>query len=137
MKILVTGAKGMLGQDLCPVLEDEDYEVIETSIENLDITDINQVEERLSEEKPDIIIHCASYTNVDLAETEKNLAEKINVKGTENLAKFSAKNDITLIYISTDYIFDGEKSEPYTEKDIPNPLNYYGKTKFEGELSVQ
>ncbi len=137
MKILVTGAKGMLGQDLCPVLEDENYEVIETSIENLDITDINQVKNTLSEEKPDIVIHCAGYTNVDLAETEKELATKINVTGTENIAKCCANNDITLVYISTDYVFDGTKKEPYTPEDIPNPLNHYGQTKLEGELAVQ
>jgi len=137
MKILVTGAKGMLGQDLCPVLEDEDYEIVETSIENLDITNINQVEKILSEENPDIVIHCASYTNVDLAETEKTSAEKINVKGTENIAKYCGNNNITLIYISTDYVFDGGKPSPYLPEDKPNPINYYGKTKFEGELAVQ
>jgi len=137
MKILVTGAKGMLGQDLCPVLEDEDYEVVETSIENLDITDINQVREKISEEQPDIVIHCAGYTKVDLAETEKDLAHKINVTGTENIAKICGENNIILVYISTDYVFDGAKNEPYTPEDIPNPLNYYGQTKLEGELAVQ
>ena len=137
MKILVTGAKGMLGQDLCPVLEDEDYEVVETSIENLDITDINQVRETISVEKPDIVVHCAGYTNVDLAETEKDLAKKINVTGTENVAKVCGNNDITLIYISPDYVFDGTKDKPYHPDDIPNPLNYYGETKLEGELAVQ
>lgn len=137
MKILVTGAKGMLGQDLCPVLEDEDYEVVETSIENLDITDINNVQEIILKENPDIVIHCAGYTNVDLAETEKELAHKINVIGTENVAKVCGENDVTLIYISTDYVFDGTKGKPYTPEDTPNPLNYYGETKLVGELAVQ
>lgn len=137
MKILVTGSKGMLGQDLCPVLEDENYEVIETSIENLDITDSNQVKSKISEEKPDIIIHCAGYTNVDLAETEKDVAKKINVDGTENIARICGEKDITLVYISTDYVFDGTKKEAYTPDDKPNPLNYYGQTKYEGEIAVQ
>lgn len=137
MKILVTGAKGMLGQDLCPVLEDEDFEVVETDIQDLDITDFNQVEEKLAQEKPDIVIHCAGYTNVDLAETDKEKAEKINVLGSENLAKICGKNDITMIYISTDYVFDGEKTESYKPTDEPNPINYYGLTKFKGEQAVK
>ena len=137
MKILVTGAKGMLGQDLCPVLEDENFEVIETDIQDLDITDFNQVEEKLTQEKPDIVIHCAGYTNVDLAETDKEKAEKINVLGSENLAKICKKNDITMIYISTDYVFNGEKTESYKPTDEPNPINYYGLTKFKGEQAVK
>ena len=137
MKILVTGAKGMLGQDLCPVLEDENYEVVETSIEDLDITNFEQVKERFNNEQPDMVIHCAGYTNVDLAETEKDIAKKINVIGTENIAKTCGERDITLIYLSTDYVFDGTKKEPYKPEDKPNPLNYYGQTKYEGELEVQ
>lgn len=137
MKILVTGAKGMLGQDLCPVLEDEDFEVVETDIHNLDITDINQVEKMLKSEKPDMVIHCAGYTNVDLAESEPEKASKINGLGTENLAKVCGKNDITMIYISTDYVFDGTKTEPYKPTDEPNPQSVYGKTKRDGEIAVQ
>lgn len=107
-KVLVTGAKGMLGQDLCPILEDEGYEIVETDIDNLDITDKNNVYEVLKRENPEIVIHCAAYTNVDKAEEEIEVAEKINVQGTENIAKFCGENDITLVYISTDYVFDGE-----------------------------
>lgn len=137
MKILVTGANGMLGQDLCPMLEDEDFEVIETDIHNLDITNLKQVEDVLKKESPDFVIHCAAYTNVDKAEEEKDLANKINVVGTENLAKVCAKNKITLVYISTDYVFDGKKPTPYTHKDKTNPINHYGFTKCEGEKLVQ
>lgn len=137
MKILVTGAKGMLGQDLCPVLEDEDFEVVETDIHNLDITDINQVKKMITEEKPDMVIHCAGYTNVDLAEAEPEKAEKINTLGTENLAKTCGKNDITMIYISTDYVFDGTNDKPYKPEDEPNPQSVYGKTKRGGEIAVQ
>lgn len=136
-KILVTGADGMLGQDLCPMLEDCGYEVIETDIDNLDITNEFQVNSIISDIKPDYLIHCAAYTNVDKAEDEKELAHKINTKGTEYIAKACAKNDITLIYISTDYVFDGTKNEPYEIDDRTNPINEYGKTKLGGELAVK
>ena len=98
-KILVTGAKGMLGHDLCPTLEDAGYETIETDIDNLDITDFDLVQKFLKEAKPDAVVHCAAYTNVDKAETEgKDLAMKINVTGTENLAKTCAEFDIPIVY---------------------------------------
>lgn len=135
MKALVTGAKGMLGQDLCPILEDNGYEVIETDIHNLDIT--KDCSEFITSEKPDIVIHCAAYTNVDKAEEDLETATLINVTGTENIAKACAKNDIPLVYISTDYVFDGTKSEPYTADDTPNPLNNYGLTKLQGEEAVK
>lgn len=137
MKILVTGADGMLGQDLCPVLEDEGYDVVETDIKTLDVTDFEEAKTYITKEKPDIVIHCAAYTNVDKAEEELEKATLINVKGTENIAKICAENDIVLVYISTDYIFDGEKKEPYQPEDKPNPINNYGKTKLEGEKAVQ
>lgn len=137
MKVLVTGAKGMLGQDLCPILEDEGFEVVETDIDCLDITDFNQVEQKLSAEKPDYVVHCAAYTNVDKAEDDLETSRLINVKGTENLAFVCSKLDIILVYISTDYVFDGEKNQPYLPDDMPNPLNNYGLTKFEGENAVK
>lgn len=139
MKILITGANGMLGQDLCPILEDLDFvdEIIETDIENLDITNEIQTKSTLKKVNPDIVIHCAAYTNVDMAETEKDVAEKINVKGTENIAKACKSIDATLIFISTDYVFDGVKKEKYLPTDTPNPLNTYGKTKLEAEKIVQ
>ena len=136
-KVLVTGAKGMLGKDLCPILEDSGYEVIETDIDTMDITDIFSVKSNIEKYNPDIVIHCAAYTNVDGAETDKETAEKINVLGTENIAKMCAKNNVELVYISTDYVFDGEKSEPYQPDDKPNPLNVYGLTKLKGEQAIQ
>ena len=111
-KVLVTGAKGMLGKDLCPILEDAGYEVIETDIDTMDITDIFSVKSNIEKNEPDMVIHCAAYTNVDGAEADKETAEKINVEGTKNLAKICSKNDIPILYISTDYVFDGEKDEP-------------------------
>ena len=136
MKILVTGAKGMLGQDLCPILEDEDYDVIETGVDTLDITDLEQVKTVLEREKPDYVIHCAAYTNVDGAEEDLITAKRINVKGTENIAKICAENDIAMVYISTDYVFNGENTEPYLISDVPNPINNYGLTKMQGEEAV-
>ena len=137
MKILVTGANGMLGQDLCPILEDNEYEVYETDIHNLDITKIDEVEKVLKEEKPDIVIHCAAYTNVDKAEEDIETARLINKTGTENLAKICAEIEATIIYISTDYVFDGTKTSPYLPEDKTNPINNYGLTKLEGEEAIK
>jgi len=137
MKVLVTGAKGMLGQDLCPILEDAGAFVVETDIDTLDITNFGVVESVLKAESPDYVIHCAAYTNVDKAEEELEKARAINSKGTENIAKVCKEIDAVLVYISTDYVFDGEKTEQYTPDDIPNPLNNYGLTKLEGEKAVQ
>lgn len=137
MKILVTGANGMLGKDLCPILEDIGAYVIETDIDNLDITDTDMVNAFLNETHPDMVIHCAAYTNVDKAEEDIDTAEKINVYGTENIAQTCGKLDIPLIYISTDYVFDGTKTSPYTPEDIPNPINNYGLTKLRGEQAVK
>ncbi len=137
MKILVTGSKGMLGQDLCPILEDEDFEVIETDVDTLDITDEKNIEEVFNEKHPEFVIHCAAYTNVDKAEEDKETAFKINAKGTENLAKACKKADIPILYISTDYVFDGTKQGKYLPNDKTNPINVYGESKLAGEKAVQ
>lgn len=136
-KVLITGANGMLGQDLSPILEDEGFEVIETDIDTLDITDIKNVEDVLNNNKPDYVIHCAAYTNVDKAEEDRENAYKINSLGSENIAKICKKLDITLIYISTDYVFDGTKNDKYLPNDETSPINVYGVTKLEGEKAVQ
>jgi len=137
MKILVTGANGMLGQDLCPILEDIGAYVIETDVNSLDIRNAEMVKTVIEEESPDIVIHCAAYTNVDKAEEDIETATKINVLGSENLAKICGEKDITMVYISTDYVFDGKKGSPYTSEDKANPLNNYGITKFQGEEAVR
>lgn len=137
MKVLVTGANGMLGQDLCPILEDVGAFVIETDVDTLDITNAEQVKQVLTDIRPDMVIHCAAYTNVDKAEEDLKTAELINVTGTENIAEACGKLGITLVYISTDYVFDGESVEPYTPEDLPNPINNYGATKYEGEEAVR
>lgn len=136
-KVLVTGAKGMLGQDLCPVLEDAGYDVIETDVDNMDITSPESISNMFETETPDIVIHCAAYTNVDKAEEDLKTARLINAQGTENLAKECAKRDITIVYISTDYVFDGNGKEPYKPCEKEAPLNNYGLTKYEGELAIK
>ncbi len=137
MKLLVTGANGMLGQDLCPEFEKAGFEVIKTDKDELDITDYDAVEDFFNNLRPEFVIHCAAYTNVDKAEEDVETAALINVKGTENIAKASSQINATMVYISTDYVFDGTKKTPYLPDDIPNPINMYGQTKLEGELAVQ
>ena len=136
MKILVTGANGMLGQDLCPILEDEGHTVVETDVDTLDITNFEMVKEVLNKEKPDCVIHCAAYTNVDKAEEDLETAKLINSKGTENIAKVSSELDITVVYISTDYVFQGDRSIPCREDWPTEPLGVYGVTKLQGEKAV-
>lgn len=137
MKILVTGAKGMLGQDLCPILEDNGDIVIEIDIDTLDLTKGNDVEKFVKDLKPDAVIHCAAYTAVDKAEEEPEKAELINAHGTENIAKVCGELDIPIVYISTDYVFDGCKTTPYEPDDEVNPQTVYGKTKLLGEVAVK
>lgn len=137
MKILVTGAKGMLGQDLCPILKENGHKVIETDVHNMDITNFNQAEYVIKYYKPDFVVHCAAYTNVDKAEEDSKLAFKINEKGTVNLAKICAEQSIPIIYISTDYVFNGEATEPYKTDEPRNPLGAYGLSKAKGEEAIE
>ena len=137
MKILITGAKGMLAKDLIQILENQRYLVVGKTHQDLDITNKDSVIKVLKQENPDIVIQCAAYTKVDDAENNLNLARKINAKGCEIVAKACNEIDSTMIYISTDYVFDGEKFSPYTTSDTPKPLNNYGLTKYEGELAVK
>lgn len=135
--VLVTGANGMLAQDLCPMLEDADFEVIETDKDELDITNEMQVHKVISEIKPDFVIHCAAYTNVDKAEEQPEIAEMLNAKGAEYVAKACNANNAVMIYISTDYVFDGTKDSPYEPNDKTNPTGVYGLSKFHGEQAVR
>lgn len=137
MKVLVTGASGMLGQDLCPMLEDAGYEVVETDSNSMDITNSDKVAEKFKEHKPDYVIHCAAYTNVDKAEEDFETALLINEKGTENVAIAASKADIPMVYISTDYVFDGTANKPYKPDDSTNPVDNYGLSKLKGEEAVR
>ena len=136
-KVLVTGAKGMLGQDLCPILRNNGYAVVETDVDVLDITNPANIESVFSLEKPELVIHCAAYTNVDKAEEDLETARLINAKGTENIANACKKYDATMVYISTDYVFNGQGTKPYLPSDKTEPLNNYGLTKWEGEEAVK
>lgn len=137
MKILTTGSNGMLGQDMCPVLEDVGGFVIETDIDEMDVTNKEEVERVITDTHPDLVVHMAAYTNVEKAETEKEKAALINIEGTKNIAEICNQKDIPLIYISTDFVFDGTKNSPYEPNDITNPINYYGWTKLQGEEYVK
>ena len=135
MKILVTGANGQLGLTLQDVLSKHD--LILTDREELDITNSDAVNKFVSKIKPDLIINAAGYTAVDQAETEKEIANKINVTGPKNLASAAKTIRAIFVHISTDFIFDGKKKTPYTENDQPKPLSIYGQTKYDGEKAVE
>lgn len=136
MKVLVTGAKGMLACSLVPILK-ESHVVIPLSREDFDITEMDSVYKTLKEVMPDIVINCAAYTKVDRAEKERDKAFLINGIGVQNLALACADMGIILGHISTDYVFDGEKREPYLPFDNTNPLNVYGRSKLAGEKYIQ
>lgn len=137
MKVLVTGVKGQLGYDVVNELNKRGHIAIGTDIEEMDITDANSVDSVVKESAPDAVIHCAAYTAVDAAEDNVELCRKINAEGTQNIANVCKELDIKMIYISTDYVFDGEGERPWEADDERTPLNVYGQTKYEGELAVQ
>jgi dTDP-4-dehydrorhamnose reductase len=137
MKVLVTGANGQLGYDVIKILDSEGIEFLGTDRESLDITNEEQVKMVISEYSPDAVVHCAAYTAVDKAEDEKELCYSVNVLGTKYIAEACKNINAKMIYISTDYVFDGEGDKPFEVADKPNPVNYYGKTKYKGELEVQ
>lgn len=130
---LITGAKGQLGLCFKDLLADK---ALYFDIDTLDITDREKVLSLASKYKFEAIINCAAYTAVEKAEEEQEKAFKVNVLGAQNLAELAAETNIPLVYFSTDYIFDGKAKEPISENAEPAPLNYYGKTKFEGEKAV-
>ena len=135
MRILITGASGMLGHDLQRTLKN--HELILYNSKNLDITNKNLVIEKINEMKPDILINSAAYTNVDDCETNYEEAHKVNALGPKNLATVCKDLKIPLVHISTDYVFDGKKTEPLKENDNLGPQTAYGKTKLEGEQFIQ
>lgn len=135
MKVLLTGAQGQLGhcfRDIFP----SNWKLIALNHLQFDITDYSVVDRLLTIYKPEIIVNTAAYTAVDNAEIEQELAYKVNVLGSKNIAIASNKHNVRLFHISTDYVFDGNKKTPYLETDFTNPINIYGKTKRDGELVI-
>ena len=137
MKVLVTGVKGQLGYDVVNELTKRGIEAVGVDIQDMDITDAASVEKVIGEVAPDAVIHCAAYTAVDAAEDNVELCRRVNADGTQNIANVCKKLDCKMIYISTDYVFDGEGTRAWEPDDERHPLNVYGQTKYEGELAVQ
>ena len=137
MKIIVTGSKGQLGQSIQELSTGyPDLSFVFTDVEELDICDSVQVDTFFAKEKPSLVVNCAAYTAVDKAEKEEALAERINHHAVANLACACKKSGAKLIHISTDYLFDGNKSTPYHERDIVRPQSVYGISKLEGETAI-
>jgi dTDP-4-dehydrorhamnose reductase len=138
IKILVTGASGQLGKCLQDVAEKyPDYDFHFKTSKELDITTKEKISSLFEQEKFDYCINCAAYTAVDRAETDKENAFLVNAEAVKYLVESCKENKTILIHISTDFVFDGTKGEPYTEEDIPNPINVYGASKLKGEQYVQ
>jgi dTDP-4-dehydrorhamnose reductase len=145
LKLLITGASGLYGSKLAQLALDRNIEVYSSDIQSLtvygnfvklDISGKEQVAEAFKTIKPDVVVHAATLTDVDKCETNKELAWKVNVEGTKNIADAARSTGSFLIYISTDYVFNGEKGR-YKETDNPDPINYYGLTKLKAEEIVQ
>lgn len=137
MKIIVTGYTGQVGYDVVEQGKKLGYEMIGIGSKELDITQQKEVDSFVQNLVPDAIIHCAAYTAVDKAEDDKEAAWKVNVEGTKHLVHAAKSISAKFLYISTDYVFDGLGEAPFVESNTPNPVGYYGKTKYEGEKIVQ
>ena len=136
MKLLITGAAGQLGTDLVLSAQKSGHQVIATIHADLDITDKSQVDRVVGEAKADAIIHAAAWTAVDACESDPQRAMSVNRDGTANIVLAARKSGSRVIYISTDYVFDGTKPTPYIESDLPNPQSVYGASKLAGEQQL-
>jgi dTDP-4-dehydrorhamnose reductase len=132
---LITGAQGQLGQELCAIAP-ADWQVIAYGSRELDITDSDAVAALCSRERPGVVIHAAAYTKVDEAERQPARAEAVNSVGAATVARAARDVGARMVYVSTDFVFDGRQGRPYTPDDMPNPLNVYGRTKRSGEIEV-
>lgn len=137
MKILVTGAHGQLGSDICKRLNALHISNEGVDIEDFDLTNQEQTISAIQAYQPDHVIHCAAYTAVDQAEKNRDACFAINVEGTRNVALGCKSCDASMVYISTDYVFSGEGDQPFATDDLPNPLSVYGESKWLGEQMVQ
>lgn len=136
MKVLVTGSNGQLGHDVIKEFNNRNIICKGVDKETLDITNEKDLKKYIERYNPDVVIHCAAYTAVDLAEDDKDTCYRVNVLGTKYISEVCRKINAKLIYISTDYVFDGNGIIPFEVTDDLNPINYYGKTKYEGEKFV-
>ena len=136
MKALVLGARGMLGQDLVKILAPE-YEIIPWDLAEIDITREKETLEKIVKVRPQVIINCAAYTNVDQCETHRDQAFLVNAEGTKHVALASYTVKARFVHLSTDYVFDGTASIPYREDTSPNPMSVYGQSKLQGEIYVR
>ncbi len=137
LKVLVTGSAGQLGQDLVLLLTAQGHEVMGCDRQEMDITDLDQCKEVIGGFAPDAVVHCAAHTAVDVAETDIDGAYLINATGSRNVALAAEQAGAKLVYISTDYVFDGMGTKPYHEYDNTDPQSIYGKSKRAGEILVQ
>ncbi|AWX58567.1 dTDP-4-dehydrorhamnose reductase [Brevibacillus brevis] len=137
MKVLITGGKGQLGVDVTSIFQQKGHEVWSYGKDELDITSIQQLKQIVGRIRPDLIVHTAAYTKVDQAEADRETAFRINALGTRNVAVMADQVNAKLIYISTDYVFDGRQNHPYDEFSPVNPQTVYGKSKLAGEEFVQ
>ena len=139
MRILVTGKNGQLGKSIHKIVANNEQtnEFVFVGREELDLSDGNNIAHYFEGNAFDIIINCAAYTAVDKAEEEKDLANQVNHLAVKQLAQIAKNQQAKLIHISTDYVFDGESDKPYTETDVTNPINVYGKTKLAGEQALK
>lgn len=135
MKIVVTGANGQLGREVAR--QGAAHELILTDYDTLDIVDSKAVGDFMREVKADAVIHCAAYTNVDGAEDDADGAFRVNVAGAQNMAAACLETGARMVYVSTDYVFDGQSQKPYREFDATNPQSVYGVTKWQGEQIVK
>jgi dTDP-4-dehydrorhamnose reductase/dTDP-4-dehydrorhamnose 3,5-epimerase len=136
-KFMVTGVNGQLGHDVMVQLKEMDFDVIAPKRDEFNLTNKDQIEKYILKEKPDVIIHCAAYTAVDKAEDEKDLCYLVNTEGTRAVAEAAKEINAKVVYISTDYVFDGLGEEPHSEEKETNPVNYYGYTKEQGEKIIR
>ena len=132
-KILITGCNGQLGNEIRDIADKTPFSFTYTDVAELDITDINAIDSLFAATPFDYVVNCAAYTNVNKAESEEDIAYKINAVAPENLAKVCAKYNSTFIHVSTDYVFDGNACQPYSESDSVCPQSAYGRTKLAGE----
>lgn len=137
-RVFITGSDGMLGSDIVRELrKKKEYQLVCSTIGDMDITDLRSVMNSMMRARPDVLIHTAGYTGVDRAERDRELCFAVNAEATKNLAFFCREMNVHMIYISTDYVFDGKKKKPYVETDPPHPINAYGASKLKGEEYVQ